>query len=244
MLIKIITIFPEFFESPLKVSIPARAIEKGLVNVVLYNLRDYSEDKHKKTDDEPFGGGAGLVMKPEPWFQAIPQIANEGKPVIFLTPQGQPLTQPIFEKLSGEDELTLICGRYKGLDERVREKFVTHEYSLGDYVLSGGEPAAMVFIDAVIRLIPGVLNDFESAEKDSFSTGILDHPHYTRPYEIDGLKVPEVLISGHHKNIELWRRQAALKRTFLRRPDLLRNIELSKEDRDFLKKLKHELSET
>lgn len=243
MKIKIITIFPEFFDSPLQVSIPARAIEKGLVEIVRYDLRDYATNKHRKTDDEPFGGGPGMVMKPEPWFNAIPTISTPGTPVIFLTPQGERLTQSRIADFAAKDEITLLCGRYKGMDERVRETLVTDEISVGDYVLSGGEPAALILLDSIVRLIPGVLSDYESAEKDSFSTGLLDHPHYTRPADLNGRFVPEILLSGHHLNIEKWRRQQSLKRTWQRRPDLLQHVNLSQDDRRYLDELENDVSE-
>lgn len=238
----IITIFPEFFDSPLNVSIPRRAQEKNLVEIHVHNLRDYCTDKHNTTDDYPFGGGPGMVMKPEPWFEAIPLIAAEDSPVIFFTPQGDPLTQKRVEHFANEARMTLLCGRYKGVDERVRERFVTHEISVGDFVLSGGEPAALIFLDSVIRLIPGVLGDFDSAVGDSFTKGLLDHPHYTRPQTFGGMAVPEVLVSGHHKNIDRWRREQSLKRTRMKRPDLLQTIELTEDDRRYLKKLEDELS--
>ncbi|OQY28185.1 MAG: tRNA (guanosine(37)-N1)-methyltransferase TrmD [Candidatus Cloacimonetes bacterium 4572_55] len=244
MLIHLITIFPEFFDSALNVSIPKRAQDKQLVEICIHNLRDYTRDKHRTTDDSPFGGGAGMVMKPEPWFEAIPRIAPPDSPVIFLTPQGVPLSQPMVERLSREPAITLLCGRYKGLDERVRERFVTEEISIGDYVLSGGEPAALVLVDSIVRLIPGVLGDFESAEKDSFSGKLLDYPHYTRPQEIEGMVVPEILLSGHHKNIERWRWEQSLKRTKKRRPELLNSIELNRSDRSYLNRIEDELSKT
>ncbi len=244
MLIHIITIFPEFFDSPLQVSIPKRAQEKKLVEFVIHNLRDYAIDKHRTTDDYRFGGGPGMVMKPEPWFNAIREIAPPNTPIIFLTPQGKPLNQQIVEDFAKMPILTLLCGRYKGFDERVRERFVTEEISVGDYVLSGGEPAALILIDCLTRLIPGVLGDIDSAEGDSFTTGFLDYPHYTRPQEIEGMTVPEVLLSGNHKNIETWRRQRSLRRTRLQRPDLLKSVALNPADRKYLKELEDELSAT
>ncbi len=241
MRIHIISTFPEFFDSPLSVSIPKRAIEKGLVEIQRHQLRDYTIDKHRSTDDVPFGGGAGMIMKPEPWFKAIRAIAPPKSRIIYLTPQGRSLSQELVEELAQESILTVLCGRYKGVDERVCTRLVTDEISVGDYILSGGEPAALVLIDAIIRLIPGVLGDFDSAEGDSFTTELLDYPHYTRPQLFEDLEAPPVLLSGHHRQIEEWRRRQALQRTLLRRPDLLEVADLHRTDRHYLRDLEVEM---
>jgi tRNA (guanine37-N1)-methyltransferase len=240
MRIDIITIFPEMVAETLKVGVLWRAQENGLLQVGIHNLRDFAEDKHRTIDDYPYGGGSGMILKPAPLFNAIkaviiPQMSPR---IIYLTPQGKTLTQSLAEQLSLESHLILICGKYKGIDERVREKLVTDEISIGDYVLSGGELPALVLIDAVVRLIPGAIGDYESAQDDSFSSDLLDCPHYTRPAEYEGMKVPEVLLSGHHENIRRWRREQSLKRTFERRQDLLSNAYLSDEDLEFIEFLK------
>ncbi|MGE0495717.1 MAG: tRNA (guanosine(37)-N1)-methyltransferase TrmD [Vulcanimicrobiota bacterium] len=223
MRIDILTLFPEVF-SPLFASIPARAQQAGAVELELHYLRKWGIGKHRQVDDVPFGGGPGMLLKPEPLFAAIRDIQSQSEQpacAIFLTPQGQPLTQPLVNELAVLPRLLLICGHYEGIDERVREALIDREISLGDFVLSGGELPAMVLADAVIRLQPGVIAQ-ESYEQDSFYSGLLDHPHYTRPAEFEGMKVPEVLLSGHHEKIEKWRHQAARQRTLERRPDLIK----------------------
>lgn len=239
----VLTIFPGMFHSPFADGIVHRAIAEGLIDLRLHDIREYACDRHRSTDDYTFGGGPGMLMKPQPLFDGVESIRKnhlvcEDAPAILLTPQGERLTQPIVETLAREDDLILICGRYEGVDERVRENLVTHEISIGDYVLSGGEAAAIVLIDAVARLIPGVLGSFESMQNDSFTTGLLQYPQYTRPSEFRGMAVPEVLLSGDHARIQRWRRRESLRRTFLRRPDILASAKLSPEDKDFLDSLK------
>ena len=236
MKMDVLALFPNIIEPALQTGIVKRIQQAGQLNVNVYNLRDWTTDKHKTVDDYPYGGGAGMILKPEPIFDAVAALGPIAETqIVYLTPQGTPLTQPIIEALSLEAHLILICGRYKGIDERVREKIVTTEISIGDYVLSGGEIAALVLIDAIARVLPGALGDFESAHEDSFSQDLLDHPHYTRPAEYEGMKVPEVLLSGHHENIKKWRHGEALKRTAQRRPDLLENLELTDEELTFLR---------
>ncbi|MCH8206463.1 MAG: tRNA (guanosine(37)-N1)-methyltransferase TrmD, partial [Chloroflexi bacterium] len=222
----VMTIFPGMFSSPLAESIIARALDRGLVEIELHDLRERTHDRHRTVDDYPFGGGPGMILKPEPLFEAVEALcasSREGDavPVVLLTPQGRTLTQGIVERLAQRAELVLICGRYEGVDERVRQHLVTEEISIGDYVLSGGELAAMVLIDAVARLIPGVVGSAESTQAGSFTTGLLQHPQYTRPADFRGWAVPDVLTSGNHAEIARWRRRESLRRTFHRRPDLL-----------------------
>jgi tRNA (guanine37-N1)-methyltransferase len=239
MIFDILTLFPEMFLSPLGGSIIGKAREEGKITINLFNIRDYAEGKHRVTDDYPYGGGKGMIMKPEPIIRGIEAILA-GKPVarvILLTPQGDPLRQEVVRRLSRQARIVLICGRYEGVDERVRE-VVDEEISIGDYVLTGGELAALVLVDAVARMIPGVLGDEGASEDDSFSQGLLEHPHYTRPREFAGSQVPEVLISGDHQAIEQWRRAEALRRTWERRPDLISRARLSDEDQKILEKLK------
>ena len=232
----ILSIFPEMFASPLNSSILKKAQEKGIIGIRLCDIRRYAEDKHRMTDDAPYGGGGGMVMKVEPIDRALMDLAPEkgGALVILLTPQGETFNQKIAEQLSQYSRLILICGHYEGVDERVRENLVDREISIGDYILTGGELSALVVIDAVSRLVPGVLGNSESASLDSFSMGILEHPHYTRPGVYRGWGVPEALLSGSHREIERWRRIEALKRTLSRRRDLLEKAELSEEDRCLL----------
>lgn len=244
MYFDILTLFPGIFSGPFSESILARAREKGLLEINLINIRDYTHDKHNVADDYPYGGGAGMVMKIEPIYRAwedIRQQRGEDSPVILLSPQGRRLDQALVKDLSKERGLTLICGHYEGVDERVRQSIVTDEISIGDYVLTGGEIAAIVLVDAVARMIPGVLGDEQSRIEDSFYNGLLDYPHYTRPREFKGMEVPEILLSGHHGEIARWRRKQALKRTLLRRPDLLAEKELNPEDQELLKEIKAEL---
>ncbi len=234
----VITIFPEYFESPLQVGALKKAQEKGLILVNVLNLRDFTFDKHKMVDDRPFGGGEGMVFKPEPLYRAIEKLRKEGNPyVIYLSPQGRLLSQEIVKELYEKKHLVLICGRYEGVDERIREHFIDDEISIGDYIVFGGEVAALVVIEAVSRLVPGVVGKKDSVEKETFSQGLLKYPQYTRPREFLGYKVPEILLSGDHKAIARWRHQKSLEITFKRRPDLLKKAPLSREDKDFLRKL-------
>ncbi|MCG7332711.1 tRNA (guanosine(37)-N1)-methyltransferase TrmD [Salinicoccus roseus] len=220
MNIHYLTLFPEMYEGVLSTSILGRAKEKGIVDYHTVNFRDYSGNKHNKVDDYPYGGGAGMVLKPEPVFNAMEAMDLEKPRVILMCPQGRRFDQKMAEELSREDDIVFICGHYEGYDERIRT-LVTDEVSIGDYVLTGGELASMTMTDAIVRLIPGVLSREESHQEDSFSTGLLEHPHYTRPREYRGMEVPEVLLNGNHKLIEEWRREESLKRTRERRPDLL-----------------------
>ncbi len=240
----ILTLFPDFFITPLNTSIIGRAISSGALSVYTHNIRDCATDKHHTTDDSPYGGGHGMVMKPDPVVAAIESVsAVSGRPkVILVTPQGVPLTQSVAKELSieaGRSGLMIVCGRYEGIDERIRE-FVDMEISIGDYVLTGGEIAALAIIDSVARFIPGVLGEPESADSESFSDGLLEYPQYTRPEEFRGLKVPDVLLSGNHAEIARWRRAEALRRTYLRRPDLLEKLELGPSDLALIEKIKGE----
>jgi tRNA (guanine37-N1)-methyltransferase len=237
----ILSIFPEMFESPLNSSILKKAQEKGLIQINLHNIRNHAKGKHRITDDAPYGGGVGMVMKIEPIDRALSSLSychdKEHTVVILLTPQGQTFNQKIAEELSGYSHIVLICGHYEGIDERVRLHLVDREISIGDYILMGGEISAMAMVEAVSRLVPGVLGNCASSISDSFSMGLLEYPQYTRPAKYKGWKVPDVLLSGHHQEIEDWRREEALKRTFHRRPDLLEKTTLLKEDKQKLKKL-------
>lgn len=240
----IITIFPEIFNAYFSVGILRRAIQKKLIEINVYNLRDFTEDRHRTVDDYPYGGGVGMVMKPEPFFTAIDLICPEEteRKVIMLSPSGRIFNQSIAKELSVEDRrIIFLCGRYEAIDERVRIALADDEISIGDYILTGGELAALVIIDAVARLIPDVLGDSRSAEEDSFTCGILDYPHYTRPPIFRDMSVPEVLLSGNHREISLWRRKEALRRTMQRRPELLEKITLSEEDKRLLFELRREL---
>lgn len=219
----VVTIFPQVILSYLSESILKRASEAGLLDVKIYNLRDYATDRHKTVDDYPYGGGPGMVMKVEPFYRAVEAIRSDGleRLVIMTTPQGKTFNYELAcELLNSRKRLLILCGRYEGIDERVRELLVDEEISIGDYVLTGGELAALVMIDSMVRLIPGALGDQDSAKEESFVSGMLDYPHYTRPQEFMGLRVPEVLLSGNHREIESWRRQQAMLRTIKRRPDL------------------------
>lgn len=239
MRIDILTLFPEMFHGVLQSSILKKAQEKQLVEYHLTNFRDYSTNKHQTVDDYPYGGGAGMVLKPQPIFSAVEAVKNETKSkksrVILMCPQGERYTQKKAEELSKEEHLIFICGHYEGYDERIREYLVTDEISIGDYVLTGGELGAMVVIDSVTRLLEGALGNEESAVCDSFSTGLLEHPHYTRPADFLGMKVPDVLLSGNHQKIAEWRRKESLKRTKKRRSDLLEDYPLTKEEKEWLK---------
>jgi tRNA (guanine37-N1)-methyltransferase len=219
--IDILTIFPGMFESPLRESLLGRAIERGIVDIRLHDIRDATIDKHRQVDDESYGGGPGMVMKPEPIFSAVESLEEGAKRVLLLSPAGRRLDQAWVRELAAEPWLVLVCGRYEGVDERVALGLPAEEVSVGDYVLSGGEVPALVIVEAVTRLVPGVIGKEESHEQDSFQDGLLDHPHYTRPAEFRGLTVPEVLRSGNHAEIERWRREAALEKTRRMRPDLL-----------------------
>jgi tRNA (guanine37-N1)-methyltransferase len=220
--VDILTIFPGIFESPLRESLLGKAIRAGVLDVRVHDIRDFTSDRHRQVDDEPYGGGPGMVMKPEPIFAAVEALGPGRKRVILLSPAGRRLDQALVRELAAEPWLVLICGRYEGVDERVVEGLPAEEVSIGDYVLSGGELPALVVLEAVSRLVPGVVGREESVERDSFGPeGLLDHPHYTRPAEFRGMRVPEVLLSGNHAEIERWRRQAALEKTRRNRPDLL-----------------------
>jgi len=237
MRVDILTVLPEMFDGPFSCSILKRAQERGLIEVYIHNLRDFTEDRHRTTDDAPYGGGAGMVMKIEPIYKALQYVESlrgPGGRTILMCPQGAPLHQKIAHELAQEEALTFICGHYEGIDERVREHLVTDEISIGDYVLTGGELPAMVVLDAVVRLLPGALGDEESAAADSFSEGLLEYPQYTRPADFLGWKVPEILLSGHHGAIARWRREQALRRTFERRPDLLKEVYLTDEERQLI----------
>ncbi len=257
------TLFPEICAAYLQESILKRAQAAGLVSVHLHNIRDYATDRHHTTDDLPYGGGGGMVMKPEPIFEAVesvlkirhppsairhppsqPPTSNiqPSIPIILLTPQGRPFTQAVAQKLTRHERLALICGRYEGFDERIRQHLATDEISIGDYVLTGGELAALVIVDAITRLLPGALGDPGGAEDDSHASGLLEYPHYTRPPEFRGWAVPEALLSGDHARIARWRREEALRRTFLRRPDMLLKLELSEEDKLFLSRVAEEVA--
>lgn len=256
MQFEVFTLLPEVFPPYLDTSILKRARERGLISVSVHNIRDYTHDKHHTTDDQPYGGGGGMVMKPEPVFEAVESVLGFSTaqaavpggedtagnkiniPIIILTPQGRVFNQSIAKELSQHPRIALICGRYEGIDERIRENLVTDEISIGDYVLTGGELPALILIDAIARLLPDVLGDPTGAEDDSHAMGLLEYPHYTRPPEFRGSKVPDVLLTGDHKKIDKWRREQALERTFRKRPDMLEKAELTKEDRKFVEGLK------
>lgn len=236
MRIDILTLFPEMFRGPFDASILRRAQDAGLVSIALHNIRDYAHDKHHTVDDEPYGGGDGMVMKPAPIFEAFEAVGQPESHVVLLTPQGQLLDQAAAQRLSEQALLLLICGRYEGIDERV-STLADEELSVGDYVLSGGEPAAIVLVDAIVRLLPGAIGAEGGAAGDSHASGLLEYPQYTRPADFQGMSVPEVLLSGNHQEVERWRRQQSLRRTLERRPDLLATADLSDEDRKYLKGL-------
>lgn len=239
----IFTLFPDMFQGPFTESILKRAQERGLLSIALHNIRDVATDKHHIVDDYPYGGGAGMVMKPEPIFAAIEAVYESG-PIILLTPQGRLFNQQIARALAQEQRVTLLCGHYEGIDERVRQHLVTDEISIGDYVLTGGELAAMVVVDAVSRLIPGVLGADASIQEESHSGNLLEYPHYTRPPEFRGWRVPDILLTGHHAQIARWRRKESLRRTRERRPDLFEKVELSsKLNKQLLRELDKEEDE-
>ncbi len=237
MRIDIVTIFPAMVRAGLQEGILGRAVGSGLIDLQVHDLRDFTTDRHKVVDDTPFGGGPGMVLKAEPIFRAVEHVREtRGTPdaVLLPSPQGRRFTQAVAEEYSRRAHLVLLCGRYEGVDERVSTALVTEEVSIGDFVLSGGELPALVIVDAVARLVPGVVGDAESVVRDSFTRGLLDHPHYTRPASLRGLDVPAVLLSGHHGEIDRWRRQQALRRTYERRPDLLVDEALTDEERQWL----------
>jgi tRNA (guanine37-N1)-methyltransferase len=237
MRIDILTIFPARFSGPFEESIIKRAVEKGLVQIFLHDIRDYASDKHRTVDDYPFGGGQGMLMKPEPLFAAVEDVqgqATERGPIVLLTPQGRLFNQEVALEMACQDRLIIICGHYEGVDARVHENLATDEISIGDYVLSGGELPAMVVVDAVVRQIPSALGSPLSSADDSFAQGLLEHPQYTRPAEFRGMSVPEVLLSGNHGEIARWCRQQSLLRTAQHRPDLLAHAELTEEEKQWL----------
>ncbi|NCC80752.1 MAG: tRNA (guanosine(37)-N1)-methyltransferase TrmD [Clostridia bacterium] len=240
---KIFTLFPGMFEGPFNESLIKKAIDKGILTIDVINFRDYAFSKHQTVDDTPFGGGQGMLLKPEPLIEALEQNTGMGKndeeEIILLSPQGKRFTQKDALLLSQKKELSIICGHYEGFDERIRD-YVTKEYSIGDYVLTGGEIPAMVMVDCISRLVPGVIKEESSFLEDSFYNGLLEYPHYTKPRNFRGKEVPEILLSGHHENIRKWRLKEALRRTLIRRPDLLENRELSKEEIKLLKEIRNE----
>jgi tRNA (guanine37-N1)-methyltransferase len=241
MQIDILTLFPEMFTGVLDSSILSRAQAKSKFNYNLINFREYADNKHEKVDDYPYGGGAGMVLTAQPIFDAVEAITvnKQTKPrIILMCPQGQPYDQNKAEELAKEDHLIFICGHYEGYDERIREHLVTDEISIGDYILTGGELGAMVVVDSVVRLLPDVLGNDQSAPEDSFSTGLLEHPHYTRPADFRGMTVPDVLLSGNHAHIEAWRKKESLRRTYERRPELLEELTLPADDQKLLDELK------
>lgn len=240
MIFHVLTLFPDMIRDGLNTSVTGRALASGRIRLNAVNIRDHSKDKHKHVDDYPYGGGAGMVMQPEPIALAYEDIVKdmEKRPrVIYVTPQGSVFNQSMAEELAKEEELVFLCGHYEGVDERILEEIVTDYVSIGDYVLTGGELPALVMMDAISRLVPGVLNNEDSAEFESFHDNLLEHPHYTRPVEYRGSRVPDVLLSGHHGNIDRWRREQSLKRTLERRPDLLETAELTEKDVEYLRTL-------
>ncbi len=246
MRMEVLTLFPAMFEEVFAASILGKAKDKGIISLQAINFRDYANNKHNTVDDAPFGGGGGMVLKAEPIFAAVEALTLEGSPkprVILMCPQGEPYTQRKAEELSQEAHLIFICGHYEGFDERIREHLVTDEISIGDYVLTGGELAAMVVIDSVARLLPGVLGNETSAVTDSFSTGLLEYPHYTRPAKFRDWDVPDVLISGHHINVANWRRKQSLYRTWQRRPELLEKVKLTKAELQWIQEWQHDATQ-
>lgn len=245
MNIIVLTIFPEMVEPYFSYGMIRKAVDDGFIRVSAINIRDHAQGKHRVTDDKPYGGGCGMVMKPEPLAGAIESARQQspGARVIHMTPQGRPFTQAVAEELSACEGLIFVCGRYEGIDERICQICIDDDISIGDYVLTGGELGALVVTDAVIRLIPGVLGGEESAEKDSFTSGLIEHAHYTRPYEFQMQRVPDVLVSGNHAKIDEWRLEMSLIRTFLKRPDLLEQREFSPEEKSMLKRWSRKLNE-
>ena len=238
----VLSIFPDMFVSPLGFSLLKKAQEKGLLSVNLHDIRGWADNKHKMTDDAPYGGGCGMVMKVEPVEKALAAVKSftDDSLVVLMTPQGEKFNQKIAAQLAQKKQIIIICGRYEGVDERIRKYLTDREISIGDYILTGGEISALVLIDAVSRLIPGVLGNEESTVSESFSQGLLEYPQYTRPAEYKGWTVPEVLVSGNHAEIELWKKYESLKRTYQRRPDLLEKIDLSPQEKQYLEKIKLE----
>jgi len=246
MRMDVLTLFPEMFEGVFNSSILGKAQEKGIVQLRAHNFREHANNKHNTVDDYPYGGGGGMVLKAEPIFSAVESLIEENAPkprVILMCPQGERYSQAKAEELANEEHLIFICGHYEGYDERIREFLVTDELSVGDYVLTGGELPAMTIIDSVARLLPGVLGNETSAVTDSFSTGLLEYPHYTRPADFRGMKVPDILLSGHHANVEAWRKQQSLRRTLERRPDLLEHVELNKKEKKWLQEIKQNINQ-
>ncbi|SMB95337.1 tRNA (Guanine37-N(1)-) methyltransferase [Thermanaeromonas toyohensis ToBE] len=241
MRVDVLTIFPRMFTGPLDESIVKRAREKGLLQVNLVDIRDFSLDKHRTVDDYPYGGGPGMILRPEPVFLAVESLLQGGAgkkpPIILLSPQGEVFNQAMAQELAQEEWLILICGHYEGVDERIRAYLATREISIGDYILTGGELPAMVLIDAITRLLPGAVGAEDGPREDSFAWGILEYPQYTRPRSFRGLEVPEILLSGDHEKIRVWRRKKALERTWLKRPDLLKKVSLTEEDRRLLEEI-------
>jgi tRNA (guanine37-N1)-methyltransferase len=236
----IVTIFPRMFDGPTREGILGRAIGRGLVDLRVFDLRDFTEDRHRTVDDVAYGGGPGMVLKPAPLFRAVEHIReSRGEPVavVLTSPQGRPFRQADAVRLSRSGHVVVLCGRYEGVDERVRDQVATEEISIGDYVLTGGEMPALVMLDAVVRLLPGAVGDEQSVEWDSFTRGLLDYPHYTRPADFRGFKVPDVLLSGHHEQVRRWRKQQAVARTLARRPDLLAAADLDDEERAIVREL-------
>ena len=227
-LFNLLTVYPDFFESFKNYGLIKKGIDRNLIAVNIIDIRDYTSDKHKRVDFRPIGGGPGMIIQYEPVREALSQISQTK--IILLSPQGKPLTQSKLIQLSTENNITFVCGRYEGVDERIIENLIDEEISIGDYVLSGGEMPASIIIEGITRLIPGVAENIESIENDSFNNNLLDHPHYTKPNEIDGMAVPDILLSGNHQEIRRWRRKQSLGMTYLKRPDLLKNVYLSKED--------------
>ncbi|NLY11521.1 MAG: tRNA (guanosine(37)-N1)-methyltransferase TrmD [Firmicutes bacterium] len=241
MRIDILTLFPEMFSGPFSTSIIKRARDQGILDIRLWNIRDFAQDKHKMVDDTPYGGGAGMVLKPDVLVRCIEAVTDTRKvPMIYLSPQGKVWDQSMCKRYAKLDGFVLLCGHYEGIDQRVLEHWVDEEVSIGDYVLTGGELPAMVVVDSVARLLPGVLGSEESAVTDSFYHGLLEHPQYTRPAEFRGLKVPEILLSGHHQNIARWRLKESLRKTMIARPDLIEKRELSEEERQILDEIINE----
>lgn len=239
MIFHVLTIFPEIITGAASASILGKALEKGIIGINAVDIRDFTTDRHKMVDDYPYGGGPGMVMKPEPIYRAVKSLGlPEGSPLVLLTPTGERFNHEMAGELASEEALALLCGRYEGIDDRIRGLLPVREVSIGDFVLTGGEFAALVIIDAVARQVPGVLGDDESAADESFATGLLEYPQYTRPPEFMGARVPEVLLSGDHGRVDRWRREQAILRTFENRPDLLEKAELTEDDRKFLEKAK------
>lgn len=239
MKIDVLTLFPEMYHS-LNKSILGRAIEGGYISIDYTNIRDFSNNKHNKVDDYPFGGGAGMVMKPEPIYDAIMSVKRENSRVIYLSPKGKVYNQELANELAKEEHIVLLCGHYEGIDQRVIDNYITEEISIGDYVLTGGELASMVLIDSIARLIPGVLSSEDSFIEESHYSGLLEYPQYTRPREFKGDEVPEVLLSGNHKNIEYWRKYKSIEDTYIKRPDMLESFEMNQEEKEILKEIKEE----